>query len=960
MRKTNKEKESESDSASEIQPSERTFYSPVLNFLGEIGFVGLQEIRKDSDYADILFEKETDRFILEIKIDRKGNNKSIISGIVQAYRYGLTYNTKNLLVISYPYDVLADIRDIEQFTERALKRRVEAVILTDFWYSYETKYTVEELLSELNSKIEKKLTAVIRVDSASAVIQKAVLIISNLLNKYYKEDNIRDIADHLTKDYGLFITLSSSKLKKSQMRNRMRNQTIDLLAYILINQILFYFLYSKKSKEMELSRRVDEIKKIDYLYELDTYFDQIRKIDYSPIFGIYVVSRIPSNEEIVKEINEIIECLTPLQVSEMRHDLYGRLIGNSLPQETRKILASYYTKTSSSDLLASLTIDNYSDTVWDLACGSGTLLVSSYDRKMKLYRYEKGFLGKNDENKLHLKFIEKDITGTDIMPFACHLSGLNLFAKNLKSQVEFVRISNFNSLNISSLEQPISINEAYGDISSELSRLKHPQKTWDSYISKRKTEESKPRKFDLEKVDRVVINPPFTNINKLPDEYRKSFTSSSLSKICGKRIHLWGYFLALTDAVLKDGGKVGAIVPIGLLHGKDTDSIRRYYLNNYSIEYIIRPTISTSFSEDSEFTDIIFVAKKVKPDRNHKVKIVRLKVDIDNHSSTETETLAKNIKTELEDIVDNNDYFSDKIYQHDLLQNSDNLMRYVYTSSSETKNIFEKVITDLSTNPNFIRIHKDSVHDGQQLRPKGTANNSMFTMHYSDARVKRSLLSFKNDIPSSEILEYYNKEKDGRETIKKSRLVRTFRTLTGVNVLDVTSIHDYLLKEKANIDKTTHLLIPNRFRLNTDETYLTALYNEEPIFPYNSFTMYLCPKKDAKILSLYFNSIFYLIQFLIFGKQSTRGYLQIRQADLHQIFIPNVEKMNEETQNKLLNLFEEIKNQKVESIRMQLANKANYRLILDKTIADTLGIKISKEKLAHLYDLTLKEIKAQS
>lgn len=956
MQKITKRSKNKPYSDLEIQPSERTFYPPILKVLGEIGFVGLQEISKDSDYPDILFEKEINRFILEIKIDRTGNRTSIINGIVQAARYGKTYNAKNILVIAYPQDVLADIRDIEQFKDRALKRRVEAVILTDFWYSYETKYTVEELLSELYSKIEKKLTAVIRVDSASIVIQKAVLIISNLLNKYYTEDsNIRDIANHLTKDYGLFTTLSSSKIKESKMRN----QTIDLLAYILVNQILFYFLYSKKSKEMELSRRVDEIKNINYLSDLDIYFSQIKKIDYKPIFDIDVVSKIPSNEEIINQINELIECLTPLQISEMKHDLYGRLIGNSLPQETKKILASYYTKTSSADLLANLTVDNYSDTVWDLACGSGTLLVSSYDRKMKLYRNEKGFLNENDQNKLHIKFLEGDITGTDIMPFACHLSGLNLFAKNLKSQTNFVRISNFNSLNITSLEQPITIQEAYGGISSGLSRLHMPQKTWDSYISKIKPEESEPQSFNLEKVDRVVINPPFTRIDKLPKEYRESFTSLSLSKLCGKRIHLWGYFLALNDLVLKDGGKAGSIVPISLLNGKDTDKIRSFYLNNYSIEYIIRPAIGKSFSEDSEFTDIIFIAKKIKPDKNHKVKIVRLKVDIDNYTSTQTEALAKNIKTELEDVIDNPDYFSEQVYQHELLQNSGALSRYVYTSSFETKNVFEKITTELSTNPIFVRIRKNDIHDGQQLRPTGTANHSMFTMHYSDVRIKRSLLSFKDGNPSSQVLKYYNKEKNCKETIRKSQLVKTFRTLTGVNVLDATSIYDYLLKEKANNDKTSHLFIPNKFRLNTDETYLTALYVDEPLCPYNTFTMYFAPKNDAKILALYFNSIFYLIQFLIFGRQSTRGYLQIRQADLCQVFVPDIEKINEETKNKLLKLFEDTKSLRVESVRMQLANKANYRMILDKIIADCLGIKISKEMLAHLYDLTLKEIKAQ-
>ena len=205
-----------------------------------------------------------------------------------------------------------------------------------------------------------------------------------------------------------------------------------------------------------------------------------------------VIDHIPPDDEIISEVNAIIECLSPLKVEEIKQDLYGRLIGNSLPNQTRDLLASYYTTNASADLLVNLVIDDYKQTVWDLACGSGTLLMSSYDRKLKLYRIERGgMLAQDDEDKLHLQFIQEDLTGTDIMPFACHLTGLNLSAKNLRAQTDFIRVARKNTLGIKEL--PETIEEAYGDINKqEIGSLYVSQKPIESFTESKKRRIVKP------------------------------------------------------------------------------------------------------------------------------------------------------------------------------------------------------------------------------------------------------------------------------------------------------------------------------------------------------------------------------------------------------------------------------------------------------------------------------------
>ena len=51
-----------------------------------------------------------------------------------------------------------------------------------------------------------------------------------------------------------------------------------------------------------------------------------------------------------------------------------------------------------------------------------------------------------------------------------------------------------------------------------------------------------------------------------------------LTEKCGSQINLWGYFLALADDLIKDGGKIGAVIPINIARGKATEKIRNYII----------------------------------------------------------------------------------------------------------------------------------------------------------------------------------------------------------------------------------------------------------------------------------------------------------------------------------------------------------------------------------------------
>ncbi|MCL5068200.1 MAG: hypothetical protein M1368_07600 [Thaumarchaeota archaeon] len=42
-----------------------------------LGFEGIQEVNQGHDYIDILFQVERHKFVLELKIDRRGTNDGV-------------------------------------------------------------------------------------------------------------------------------------------------------------------------------------------------------------------------------------------------------------------------------------------------------------------------------------------------------------------------------------------------------------------------------------------------------------------------------------------------------------------------------------------------------------------------------------------------------------------------------------------------------------------------------------------------------------------------------------------------------------------------------------------------------------------------------------------------------------------------------------------------------------------
>jgi len=120
--------------------------------------------------------------------------------------------------------------------------------------------------------------------------------------------------------------------------------------------------------------------------------------------------------------------------------------------------------------------------------------------------------------------------------------------------------------------------------------------------------------------------------------------------------------------------------------------------------------------------------------------------------------------------------------------------------------------------------------------------------------------------------------------------------------------------------------------------------------------MYKAPKNESKMLAIYFNSVFYILQLLMFSKRSTHGYIEMTRLDFGRVLIPKYQMLNKKQRQEFESLFAKIHAKELDCLVEQLKDKTEFRLNLDLELSRILGLEITKSDLLELYDRLEKEI----
>lgn len=647
------------------------------------------------------------QYVVETKL---GAEAKLLDAMVRLYDYSKYTQTKGAFAVLFPKELRQpwNVEVLEKIVKDPKLEYVATAIFKDLRPSQRFVGNLSEMADWMASQVLRPLVVEADTNFAIKVLTQAVTSITASV-KMLRGKELEDIFGGKTV-FENILQYEEGRYPLEEMR--------QAATYLLVNQIIFYPVLSRMDTAFEA---IDE-DKIGKPSDLLRYFNPVLERDYSSVFGFDVASRLPeSATKIVKTVIMTIKALAPEKIG---HDVLGKVFHELIPFNIRKAVAAFYTNNEAAEILAQLAIKKPDAKVIDLAVGSGTLLVAAYRRKKELLQKARGFRLPED----HKRFLEEDLTGVDIMPFAAHLAVMHLSLQALLSETEKVRVAVWDS---TELKPDIIIPAIYSELKAAYKRptldmFKEGAITpKEAYIKKGAItlEGVGGEEIHLEKTDLVIMNPPFTRQERLPKQYKFSLAKrlKEYEKYLHGQLGLYGYFVFLADRFMKKGGRLALVLPSSLLRIQSALGVREVLIKNYEIEYMITTWKKSAFSESAKFREILLIAKKKDstPEGGF-CAIVNLKRMPENLKEASTIALKIRTASEKGTQIDDKDMTIFFVNQKQLEKSCKNWFSYIAAYNTKTLRIFEDIkqrAKDKLVHPNYNaqefdlrHVKQDNVH----------------------------------------------------------------------------------------------------------------------------------------------------------------------------------------------------------------------------------------------------------
>jgi len=940
--------------------TERTFYPALIEIIKRHGGAGISEVKYNSE-PDIIFELLDRKWILGVKL---GETIPILkSAFIQYHRHKDESKINHGILLFLPEDARSIKPTETELVKAVNEKNCTCLIDTPDIKDELRAITFPQLLVKIEQEIFPKLKRRERKEYPLNTVIK-------LLQQHVSEtmQNIK-----LTDNEMLRVITDKELL--SEIGNLKKDESVDtarfLAAYIVLSQILFLRLFTRTRPEI-LPKMEGKITH----HWLRTAFSRVLDINYRPIFSLDVLDAIPESY-----VQDTFDLIWGLEIERIRYELPGRLFHELMPKQIRKMLAAFYTRPQAAEVLARLTVGNSGDLIFDCACGSGTILVSAYRRKLELY-HEEGRAGNP-----HKRFCEEEIFGSDIMPFAVHLTSANLASMDPSTTLTATEIIQGDSL---SLSKGIRYSTGVQVTLFPTARQGYSMK-------------GEVHNVKLDKVDVVIMNPPFTKVER---GIRKYVDMERFGAICGNEVGLWGHFIALADEFLKDKATFGGVIPISILRGTETEKIRNFIFSNWTILYVLKATFNYGFSEWSEYRDVLLIARKGKPPKAHKIKFALVKKDLRKMTTKDVTYIGNQLETS--ENLRTKELEIQSFPLEEVSERSKNLMWFCGVTSFERR---DKLVSFIER---FSRVltppPDDYFKEGYRPVPKGVSSFMFLTRALDPCRTEEAFL-------------FFNPTNDGQEAVRaesalhvqydieKAALSPSLRTGIGIRTLDITKKLDYIAhtpyKEFERVRSATGFKRPKNFnwkdywsnvrrelkgvntrivtlhRINpySPSTNLLAFFSEEPFSASNVLNIVKEKDKEtAKAFCALVNSVVFLSQFFLLKEETTGRYINLRFYDFYEMKIfPEGRKIKE-----LASIFDRFADKQFPSLREQLdknfdtryeafwlqikrkqktlfnpqdmVTPSDVRLEFDMAICGALGVSVTRKELCDLYKVIVEEM----
>lgn len=753
-------------------------------------------------------------------------------------------------------------------------------------------------------------------------------------------------------------------------------------AYLFVNQVLFYQVLSAETPD-NFFPPISQEDGANPQHLQKRYFEKVLGKDYHAIFDFDVSSKLVSQEtkDASKKIVNAIRLLFPGKVE---HDIIGKVFHELIPKDTRKVVAAYFTNSSAGDLLARLSVITEDDLVMDPACGSGTLLVSAYRAKSRLSG------DKVLTEQRHKKFVEKDLIGVDIMPFSAHLAAINLALQAPLYETDNVQIAIDDSTKYSPamtinparlmFKEAFKTRQITDYVEHDKQKMiDRSQKSQRGALSLTQAV----KEIALSPVDVVIMNPPFTSCDNLPMVYKEHLKErfqkpAAYAKCLTGKLSLQAYFVLLADRFLKPRGHLACVIPLTTLVGKAFNNLTTFLVENYTIKYIIVGLGRSAFSENTALSEILFIAEKRHPPKGNKFVLIGVKESPTKWSPSDIDNIAKQaVEGRAGKPTDSNIATALTIEQVELSRGKKGL--------NELLMKFDTEFTDtLVTLHRVYQSRKKVIATGDleketgceffayELRIRGGAHYGFSALSISDSiermKKKSDVLLFQSEDESS--VTARNRFTNELVTMPKSCVCKQIRRLSSVGTMEITNDKEFLVsKPFLGLDKlllsvypegqskvfesrirmeweekvmhgVSNIVLARRIDLAAPGTRHLSLYSESPMFlSANSWGIRNLKPDDAKILCLWFNSSFFLME--IFSKRTqTRGsWGQIDKNYIFAMASMNPMVLSDEERSLLLSTFKTLSSVEFPSLLEQYASNFKEKMDVDRAFLDVVGVK---------------------
>lgn len=792
------------------------------------------------------------------------------------------------------------------------------------------KVSLEELPEWIQSNIKQRSRPEADTDEVVDVLRQMARRLNNELETAPEENLFRNVLGASTDD------------------EEERQAARETAGFLLINQITFYRV---------LSHYIDEFDEIDpdtldEPSDLSGYFEQVLEVDYTPVYQFKIVEDLPSSA--MSLVQDTVKSVNGLSPENINHDVLGKVFHELIPHEARKKVAAYYTKNQAADILADIAITSSDDTVMDPACGSGTLLASSYLRKQKLFEDD---FGEED----HQRFIEDDLTGIDVMPFAAHLSCIHLALQAPVYETDQVNIgiADSTSLNPGDSVNPLSFvlpepeqqrglgdyqDGAKPDLSEE--GVEGGSVTLDADVG---------REMQLSKKDLIIMNPPFSrqeSVARFSPDYKSKLKTrfGRREKLLHGKMSYCSYFFFLADKFLDSGGRMAVVCPSTVLNKKSDHGVRKMLVEEYDVEYVFAREDALNYSEDTDFREVLIIARKGQSDDSSTAFVSHEGLNIDPQAIKEAAESIDAGETTYGD-----DFTVQRIALENL--NINNLFAPHSVTNPELFDTWERVAAGLSLTT------LDSLDVGR-IRGIGSAGNGVMHVHPEaslndpDAYkfADRDLYVTESELSDSVLAKH--RHTGDTFTIPRDELVPNLRRYTGRTKADLSDIPEYailndnwnggdrymqLTDEPTIPDKWSdrvrsrmgHIALVRRVNIAAVGTHHLAYYSENKrLYPDMMWVLPKANSEEAKLLTAWFDSTFGWLQSLFDRIETGGGWIEWHGYIVDKYRVPQPSALGDDdgTREQLIDTFDAVKSADSPSLVKQLALNAKEEYLTDEQL----------------------------